>query len=165
MSLHQDPGGRPFTGRHMLFIMLAFFGLILGVNVTMAYFAAGSWPGLVVQNSYVASQEFNGKLRDAAHQADLGWSGDLSYEAGSLSFGLRDRQGKSIGISAVTAKLGRPSTIDQDVRLALKPVAGGQVRADHTLAPGQWFADIEVLTLNGEIWRKRWRLYVEAGRP
>jgi nitrogen fixation protein FixH len=68
----------------MLLIMLGFFGLIIGVNLTMAYLAVGSWPGLVVKNSYVASQQFNATLRDAAHQADLGWTGTLEYRDGAL---------------------------------------------------------------------------------
>ena len=41
--------------------MLAFFGVIIAVNVVMATLASTSWTGLVVENSYVASQEFNRK--------------------------------------------------------------------------------------------------------
>ena len=61
-----------FTGWHMLAIMLAFFGTIITVNFTMAYLATSSWSGLVVKNTYVASQQFNGKteaIRQAARTA------------------------------------------------------------------------------------------------
>ena len=58
---HHQPGA-VFSGRHMLLTMLAFFGVIIGVNLTMAWFARSSWTGLVVENSYVASQEFNAKM-------------------------------------------------------------------------------------------------------
>ena len=61
-----------FTGRHMLAAMLAFFGVIIAVNITMAVFAQTSWTGFVVRNSYVASQEFNGKVAAARAQAALG---------------------------------------------------------------------------------------------
>ncbi|RWK14298.1 FixH family protein, partial [Mesorhizobium sp.] len=50
---------RVFTGRHMLAIILAFFGVVIAVNLTMATLANTSWTGLVVENTYVASQQFN----------------------------------------------------------------------------------------------------------
>ena len=48
-----------FTGRHMLLVTTSFFAVVISVNVTMAWFASSSWSGLVVENTYVASQEFN----------------------------------------------------------------------------------------------------------
>ncbi len=48
-----------FTGRKMLAIVVAFFAVIITVNLFMAYKAVGTFPGLVVKNSYVASQEFD----------------------------------------------------------------------------------------------------------
>ncbi|MCR9176756.1 MAG: FixH family protein [Alphaproteobacteria bacterium] len=162
MSTQYDPDTRRFTGRHMLLIMVAFFGLILSVNATMAYFAIGSWPGLVVPNSYIASQGFNEKLRDAARQADLGWTGALTYQEGAVVFDLRDHDGVPVRILSVTAKFGRPSSAVQDVRLELNPVAPGVAQLRHALAPGQWFADIEVRAADGKIWQKRWRLLVRA---
>ena len=49
----------PFTGWHMLTVMCLFFAVIIAVNVTMAVFAGSSWSGLIVKNTYVASQTFN----------------------------------------------------------------------------------------------------------
>jgi nitrogen fixation protein FixH len=43
----------------MLFSMVAFFGVIITVNMIMARFAVTTWSGLVVPNTYVASQQFN----------------------------------------------------------------------------------------------------------
>ena len=60
---------REFTGKHMLAIMIAFFGVVFAVNFTMVYFSRHSWTGLVVENSYVASQEFNEKT--AAQMGDI----------------------------------------------------------------------------------------------
>ena len=59
-----------FTGWHMLAIMLAFFGTIITVNFTMAYLATSTWSGLVVKNTYVASQQFNGKAAAAKARAE-----------------------------------------------------------------------------------------------
>ena len=61
-----------FTGRHMAAIMLAFFGVVIAINFTMATLAETTFGGTVVDNSYVASQSFNAWLR-AGRQ--LGWTG------------------------------------------------------------------------------------------
>ena len=50
---------RTFTGRHMTMVLVAFFGTIIVVNFTMARFASSTFGGVVVENSYVASQHFN----------------------------------------------------------------------------------------------------------
>jgi nitrogen fixation protein FixH len=63
-----------FTGWHMLGVMLAMFGTIIAVNFTMATFAVRTFGGTVVDNSYVASQEFNGWLAQARAQKQLGWA-------------------------------------------------------------------------------------------
>ena len=49
----------PFTGRHMLAGHPRVLRPIIAVNVAMVVAATGTWPGLVVENSYVASQDFN----------------------------------------------------------------------------------------------------------
>ena len=50
---------KPLTGRKVFLMFVAFFGLIIAVNVTMAVQAVKTFPGLEVANSYVASQTFD----------------------------------------------------------------------------------------------------------
>ena len=50
---------RAFTGRHMAAIMVAFFGVVIVVNLLNARLASSTFGGEVVENSYVASQDFN----------------------------------------------------------------------------------------------------------
>ena len=57
---------RPFTGRHMFATLVVFFGIVIAVNFTMASYATTTFGGLVVENSYVASQKFNRWLDEAA---------------------------------------------------------------------------------------------------
>lgn len=63
-----------FTGRHMAATMIIGFGIVIAVNFTMAYHATSGFGGVVVKNSYVASQKFNGWLEEAQRQEALGWS-------------------------------------------------------------------------------------------
>lgn len=76
---------KQFTGRHMFFIFLGGFGIIFAVNATMATLAVTRFGGVIVENSYVASQEFNGWLATAEKQRALGWTAQSSRdEAGYL---------------------------------------------------------------------------------
>ena len=50
---------RELTGRYVLVITLCGFARSLRVNVFMAVMAVGTFPGLEVKNSYVASQSFD----------------------------------------------------------------------------------------------------------
>ncbi len=62
--ISQGSEPRRFTGWHMVAVMALFFGTIISINFVMAWSASRSWSGLVVENAYVASQQFNGKLAE-----------------------------------------------------------------------------------------------------
>ncbi len=53
---------RPLTGWHVLAMFVAFFGVIIAVNITMAWKAISTFPGLEVENGYVASQSFDAEM-------------------------------------------------------------------------------------------------------
>ena len=59
---------RRFTGWHMTTILVAFFAVVITVNIVMARFALSTFGGTVVENSYVASQHYNEWLARAAAQ-------------------------------------------------------------------------------------------------
>jgi nitrogen fixation protein FixH len=64
---------RTFTGWHMSGILVSFFAVVITVNLVMARYATGTFGGVVVENSYVASQNYNHWLDAAERQAQLGW--------------------------------------------------------------------------------------------
>ena len=112
-------GLKEFTGWHMAGVMVLFFGTIIGVNFTMAYFATSTWTGLVVQNSYVESQRFNEVTAEKKRQAALGWSTQIAYEGGVLAAELTDKDGAAIPDAIVLAKIGHPvQQPDRDIALA-----------------------------------------------
>ncbi|WP_159587967.1 FixH family protein [Chelativorans xinjiangense] len=134
---------REFTGRHMLFLMLAFFGIIIGVNVTMAVLASASWTGFVVRNSYVASQQFNERAAEGRAQTALGWEGELKVADGAISYRMRDAGGGTVRLEGVTINLHRPVTADEDMLLKLDPVGDGAFAARHGPGDGTWVVRIE----------------------
>jgi nitrogen fixation protein FixH len=132
MKSRTRPKGE-FTGRHMLFIMLAFFGTIIAVNLTMATLANRSWTGLVVKNTYVASQQFNEKAALAREQQALGWRGELTIADGTVSYRLTDRSGDPVPVEAVRMILRRPVSEQGDLTLELARAAHTRVAADTTV--------------------------------
>ena len=64
---------RGFTGWHAFAMLFAFFGVVVAVNLFMARDALSTFGGLVVENSYVASQDFNHWLDEAQRSKALGW--------------------------------------------------------------------------------------------
>lgn len=160
MSL-QGNGGREFTGRHMLLIMLGFFGVIVAVNIGMAVFARTSWTGLVVQNSYVASQEFNGKVAAVRAQQSLGWKQTLEIVDREVRFALSDRDGRPIAVSQASLTLRSPRTDTLDRTLALGP--NGHVEIDR-LANGVWILEMRATTTDGTSWHETIRAVFRDGR-
>ena len=136
-------GRRELTGRRVLIIALAAFGTVIAANLVMLFSATGTFPGLVVKNSYTASQGWND--RDAA-QAALGWLVTVDYAPGALNIRLEDPAGAPVTGAELMLVVGRPSTDAKDRRLRLIP-AGDGYRADLTLAPGAW--RYEITTVSG----------------
>lgn len=124
-----------FTGRHMAIIMVAGFGVVIAVNLVMASLAIGGFHGVVVDNSYVASQQFNGWLADAEKSRALGWQ-VTPERAGDGHVLLR-----TAGVPAGTrfnAALRRPLGEKAHADLTFSPVNEGLWRSDQPIAQGRW---------------------------
>lgn len=154
-----------FTGRHMLLVMCGFFGIIIAVNLAMAIAASTTWSGLVVQNSYVASQEFEEKRIAHEQQKALGWAANFSYAPGGARFTIRDGAGNPVDLGPITLQLSRPvgTEDDQAVRLERAPDGGYAARLD--LGKGVWDALIATETTAQGPFEFRERFTVEADQP
>jgi nitrogen fixation protein FixH len=149
---------RPLTGRRVLAIALAAFGVILAANITMSVYAVRSFSGLVVPNSYVASQSFDAR-RDA--QQALGWDLALGYADGALTLALSDAAGRPVRPEVLEVSVGRPTTTRDDRALALEPMPEGY-GAGVDLAPGSWRVEIVALAADGTPFHQSRSLTVTA---
>lgn len=102
---------REFTGKHAAAVFIGGFGVIIAVNIALAYSAVSTFPGLEVKNSYVASQEFD--ARRNAQQA-LGWSVRADARDGRVILSITDRQGEPVKAAKLTAVLGRATHVKED---------------------------------------------------
>lgn len=142
---------RELTGKHVLIICLAAFGVIIGVNVLMAVKAVSTFPGLEVRNSYVASQSFD---RDRSAQQALHWTVTPEYDGRVLSLTIRDAQGYPARLRSLDVTVGRPTHVrdDQDLELSYQ---GGVFSAPLQLAPGAWIIHVAAVAEDGTAFRQR----------
>ena len=134
---------RPFTGRHMLAIMLGFFGVVIAVNVTMAVLSATSWTGLVVTNSYVASQQFEEKRLAHERQLAAGWRSAFGHDGATAHLLVTDAAGAPVTLGEVTARFNRPVGGHDDQAVTLVLEADGAYVAPVLLSAGVW--DVEIV--------------------
>jgi nitrogen fixation protein FixH len=163
MMRQPSPSSGEFTGRHMLLVMLAFFGVIIAVNVTMATFANTSWSGLIVKNSYVASQHFNAQAQAARAQAALGWTGTIAYAQGTFRYALADAAGTPVRIDASEAFFRRPVDDRHDQTIPMQPSGRGTVAGPVDLKDGIWIVEIAAAAGLDTPYRDVKRIVVRGG--
>jgi len=146
-----ETGGRKFTGWHFFLIMLSAFGVIITANVTLAYFALGSFPGLDVANTYVASQQFDAK-RQA--QEDLGWSSQVTYDDGVLILNLREQDGALVLPEKISIRIGSATTAQEDQTLT--PILqDDHYRASVALPHGNKVIFVTAIAKDGTVFTQR----------
>lgn len=140
---------RPFTGWHMLAVMIAFFGVIISVNVLMAWYASSSWSGLISPNTYVASQDFNAGAAKARIWTLEGFRGAFTAKGKTLEYRLQGPSTKIDGLTEISAIFHRPVGEKQDFTIKLRKAGEGYFTSDHNLAAGQWIVDLAAIE-NGQ---------------
>jgi nitrogen fixation protein FixH len=156
---------REFTGRDMAFLTVAFFAVVVSVNVLMAFIASGSWSGLVVQNSYVASQHFNEKTAELERSVAMGVHASISYRDGEVHVTFRESSGKAVRAGKASLRIGRPSFDGEDRILQLDCTSGRACRAATQLDPGIWAGEVNAELLVLGPWTRAVRLFVKEGDP
>jgi nitrogen fixation protein FixH len=142
---------RHFTGRHAAMIIVAFFAVVIAVNVFMARMAISTFGGIVVENSYVASQDYNKWLDEAAREKALGWKAAISRGAqGKAVFDLADAQGRPLVGAKVSVNAVHPLGRVPDHALTVGEISPGHYEA--ALEPGRWRLRVTV-TAQGHSWR------------
>lgn len=153
------------TGRFVFGLLVAFFGVIIAVNITMAVFANRTWTGLVVENGYVASQHFNSDLALLRRQNALGWTQHLAVQDGSLVVEFTRRDGSPISGLAVAASIARPVGDRDDATLGLMETRPGHYESREKLNSGRWLIDVTARKSEGESVRMIHDIVVRRAKP
>jgi nitrogen fixation protein FixH len=143
------PAKGQLTGRKVTAIFVAFFGVIMTVNFTMAHYASSTFGGVVVENSYVASQHYNKWLGAAAAQEKLGWSATVARLPDDRVAVRFAGAPQGLMVSAVARHpLGRAP----DQALVFIRAADGAFVSTKAVMPGRW-----VVRLSADAGAAKWR--------
>jgi nitrogen fixation protein FixH len=152
---------KQLTGRQVLAMLLAFFGVIVGVNGLMAYFANSTWSGLIVANGYVASQSFDQDLARAKAQEALGWNVGFTFGEDRIRLTFADARGAKIDGLSITGNLERTVTDKEDQNLTFAAMGSGVYSAPARLSQGVWEVEVRAEGEGVPDYRKIFRFLVK----
>src|SRR3954454_15163229 len=114
---------RPLTGRKVLFMLVAFFGVVIAVNMIMMKLAIQTLPGTEVDSAYTASLAYESEIAAAHDQNARNWKVDahIGRDSGggaTVQVEARDTNGTPVSGLNLQCVFERPT----DCR-ANKPVA------------------------------------------
>lgn len=151
---------REITGAKVLAFMVGAFGLIIGVNVLMAYKAISTFPGLEVENSYVASQTWDAENKA---QKALGWTLTHGYDPArqQLRLSFADASGAPVPLASLQVLVGRPTETTEDQSPVFARV-GTDYLAQAALRPGKWMMRVQARAADGTLFHQRINLMVQG---
>ena len=157
---------RPLTGRRVLAIFAAGFGVVFAVNAVFVFLALTSWTGLDTEEAYVKGLKYEETLARAEAQKALGWSMDwvLTEELGGRVFAVRLHDKRRLPVFGVTltAELRRPTHEREDVSFVLAPHGDGVFRSEaQRIAPGNWNMTVLVDKEGETVFRREDRLFLK----
>jgi len=140
---------RQLTGRRVLFYLVAFFGIVIGVNVVMMKLAIDTLPGTEVDSAYRASLAYKSEISAAQDQNRRNWRVDAHVERRAdggaiVRLDARDANGTPLSGLKFSGRLERPTDkrVDRAVELAESGI-GIYRGSTADVLPGQWDLVIE----------------------
>ena len=105
MSTHRKT--RELRGKHVLFCLLGFFGVVFAVNGVLVKAAISTFAGVETSSSYKAGLMFEQEVARAGQQDDLHWQvgGKIARDkAGEAVLDISARDAKGIPLTEITAR-------------------------------------------------------------
>jgi len=135
---------KPLTGHKVLFMLVAFFGVVIAVNVTMMKLAILTLPGTEVDSAYSASLAYEKEIIAARDQNARNWTVDAHVQrsgqgGATLQVEARDHNGQPMSGLKFQGRFERPTDRRADLPVVLAEVGIGIYRGSApVIAPGQW---------------------------
>jgi nitrogen fixation protein FixH len=135
---------KPLTGRKVLAMLVAFFGIVIVVNMTMMKLAILTLPGTEVDSAYSASLAYEKEIVAARDQNARNWTVDAHVQrsgqgGATLQVEARDRNGRPMSGLKFRGRFERPTDRRADLPVVLAEVGIGIYRGSAPeIAPGQW---------------------------
>lgn len=148
---------KELTGRHVLIMLLSFFGIMLVVNGYFLYAAIDSFRGEDVKGSYRQGLEYNKTIDARIVQDLLGWTVRSNYIAQvdgktRVIVKLTDAKNRPLENLSVSGKLRHPTDLAKDRVVEFAPVGSGRYVAQTPAVEGKYTL-IAVAQREDEIFR------------
>ncbi|WP_339691651.1 FixH family protein [uncultured Parasphingorhabdus sp.] len=147
--------GRPtevkkFTGYHAAAIIVAFFAVVVCVNMVMARFALSTFSGTVVDNSYVASQKYNDWLAEARTQQAHGWTVSPALrKADKATITITTAASTPLQQATMTGIAEHPIGQADPFEISFTQASSGEFHSVEKLPAGRWKLKI-IITQDGK---------------
>jgi len=147
---------KPLTGRKVFLLLIAFFGVVIGVNMVMMKLAIQTLPGTEVDSAYSASLAYEKEIAAAHDQNMRNWQIDAHVQRGpdggaTLQVEARDNNGRPMSGLKFQGRFERPTDRRADQAVALAETGIGIYRGIASpIASGQWD-----LVLQGDVAGRR----------
>ena len=142
--MNQAPNPKPLTGHVVLFMLIAFFGVVIGVNLIMMRLAIKTLPGTEVDSAYSASLAYEKEIATAREQTARNWKVSAHVErsgqgGATLQVEARDNTGRPVAGLTFEGRFERPTDRRADLSVTLAEVGIGIYRGSAAaIATGQW---------------------------
>lgn len=145
-----DTTPNEIKGWHVFAGFATAFGIIIAVNLTLAFNAVKTFPGLEVANSYVASQSFDD---NRVAQEALGWDVSAQLTGDQLSLVIL-QDGTAISPLIEEATFGRATHVGQD-QIPDFAFDGTALRAVVDAGAGNWNLRLKARAADGTLFEQR----------
>ena len=139
----QAQTSRSLTGRKVFLMLVAFFGVVISVNLVMMRLAIQTLPGTEVDSAYSASLAYEKEIVAARDQDARKWKVDArverSGEGATLRVEARNNDGWPVRGLKFQGRFERPTDRRADLPVVLAEVGFGIYRGSApAIASGQW---------------------------
>ncbi|SRR6266498_716203 len=148
--------------RHIPWLFVAGFALVIAVNATMVWLAVGSFSGLYTAKPRDRGLNYNAVVDAQKARDALGWRVETQWraETSRLEIAAFDAAGQPLAGARVMVELVRPAEKRPPVAVAMDAIESGRF-AGHVDLParGNWDADI-VIEAGGERYSLTRRMFL-----
>jgi nitrogen fixation protein FixH len=166
-SAAKHGAGRPpkqVTGAMVLISLVAFFGIVAGVNAVMIRFAISTFGGVETDSSYKAGLAFAKEMTAARAQDGRNWQVQATVirlrNRQRIEVIAHDANGHPLAGIAAIVHLAHPTDRRADLRLALSEISPGRYFGIMAPAGGQWDLIVELVRGGERMFRSKHRLVI-----
>jgi nitrogen fixation protein FixH len=151
--------GFRLNGWHVLAMTVAFFAVVIAVDMSFLFIAYKTHPGQVSVTPYEDGLAHDADVARLAAQTRLGWKASLGNGPdGRLVFEMLDASGRPLSGLSVVGKLEHPATEEGSISVVFRQIAPGRYEAHPGKLTGAWDVTVDSRDAQGHPFRAERRL-------